>query len=78
MIVCFSRCYECGVRTPHEICHRHSKPNRLGHIDEAAVAASADPEFERYARLERSRDRAWRRWSGRTEVCPPTCQGDFG
>lgn len=76
MFICFSRCYVCGIRTPHEVCHRHSRPNRLGHLDETAIAFSADPEAERRRRLERSNRRAWGRWFDRPqEVCPPTCKG---
>lgn len=68
MIVCFSRCLYCGLRTPHEVCHRHAGlkgRNRLGNLDIAAVDAMPTEE-ERSAewsrRFERSHRRAWRRW----------------
>jgi len=76
MFICFSRCHVCGIRTPHEVCHRHSRPNRLGHLDEAGIAASPDPEDERERRYQRSQYRAWKRWFDRPqEVCPPMCKG---
>jgi len=77
MFYCYSRCLYCGIRTIHEVCHRHSRPNRLGHFDRAAIEASPNPEEEQALRWERSSRRAWARWFNRPpEVCPPTCKGE--
>ena len=74
MFVCLSRCLWCGRRTPHEVCHRHARPNRLGHIDRAAVDASPDPQREWAKRWARSSSRAWKRWyNAEPETCTPPC-----
>jgi hypothetical protein len=72
MTVCFSRCLYCGRLTRHEVCHRHSTRNsRLGDIDPSISAE------EWQKRMERSSDRAWKRWYGREpETCPPGCTVD--
>ena len=77
--LCFSRCLYCGRRTPHEVCHRHGKPNALGRLDQAAVDALPTEEArqeEWSRRWERSHDRAWKRWFYREpEECDdPECR----
>lgn len=59
IIVCHQRCLYCGRRTPHEVCHLHSRAmpprNRLG---------SGKGDFAT------AMDRAWKRHFGREpEVC---------
>jgi len=77
MIICFSRCLYCGIRTPHEVCHRcRSGKSRAYRIDEVAVDASPNPEREWALRWDQSHRRTWERWFNRPpEVCPPTCKG---
>lgn len=77
MIVCFSRCLWCGIRTPHEVCHRcRSGRSRAYTIDQAAVDAAKDPQEEWARRWHRSHARTWARWFPRTETCPASCEGE--
>lgn len=50
-IVCYSRCYYCGRRTPHEICHGHSEALNPGWWD--ALEAGYDDADELLADLRR-------------------------
>jgi len=78
MIVCYNRCLYCGRRTPHEVCHLHSRfgRNRIGSVT-PAVQKRLDAIVDEERRMDawgshftRAMNSAWRRHFNREpEVC---------